>query len=100
MSTTTRNSTRRHRLLQRALKAKPADASIRTDMATPTGTPASRHGNSEFNRALGDGTEQAECPVQPGRRPMQGKMDISGALSTWQRRWIESEYEGKSKVSN
>ena len=85
---------------QRALKAKPADASVRTDMATAywyTGNPDTAI--SEFNRALVDEPNKPNALFNLGVVQWQGKMDISGALSTWQRLLdTNPNYEGKSKV--
>ena len=85
---------------QRALKAKPADASVRTDMATAywyTGNADTAI--SEFNRALADEPNKPNALFNLGVVQWQGKMDTSAALSTWQRLLdTNPNYEGKSKV--
>jgi len=85
---------------QRALKAKPADASIRTDMATAYWyTGSADTAISEFNRALADEPNKANALFNLGVVQWQGKMDIKGALATWQRLLdTNPNYEGKSKV--
>jgi tetratricopeptide (TPR) repeat protein len=85
---------------QRALKAKPADASIRTDMATAywyTGNADTAI--SEFNRALADEPNKPNALFNLGVVQWQGKMDVPGAIATWQRLLdTNPNYEGKSKV--
>jgi cytochrome c-type biogenesis protein CcmH/NrfG len=85
---------------QRALKLKPADASIRTDMATAywyTGN--ADLAISEFNRALADEPNKPNALFNLGVVQWQGKMDSDEALATWQR-LLETNpnYEGKAKV--
>jgi tetratricopeptide (TPR) repeat protein len=85
---------------QRALKAKPADAAVRTDMATAywyTGN--ADLAVAEFNRALSDEPNKANTLFNLGIVQWQGKMDIKGALSSWQRLLdTNPNYEGKAKV--
>jgi tetratricopeptide (TPR) repeat protein len=85
---------------QRALKAKPADASVRTDMATAywyTGNADTAI--SELNRALADEPNKPNALFNLGVVQWQGRMDIQGALATWQRLLdTNPNYEGKSKV--
>jgi tetratricopeptide (TPR) repeat protein len=85
---------------QRALKTKPADASIRTDMATAYWyTGSADTAISEFNRALADEPNKPNALFNLGIVQWQGKMDIQGALATWQRLLdTNPDYEGKSKV--
>jgi len=85
---------------QRALKAKPADASIRTDMATAYWyTGSADTAISEFNRALADEPNKPNALFNLGIVQWQGKMDIQGALATWQKLLdTNPDYEGKSKV--
>ncbi len=85
---------------QRSLKVKPADASVRTDMATAYWyTGSADTAISEFNRALADEPNKPNALFNLGVVQWQGKMDISGALSTWQRLLdTNPNYEGKSKV--
>ena len=85
---------------QRALKTKPADASIRTDMATAYWyTGSADTAISEFKRALADEPNKPNALFNLGIVQWQGKMDIQGALATWQRLLdTNPNYEGKSKV--
>jgi cytochrome c-type biogenesis protein CcmH/NrfG len=85
---------------QRALKLRPADASVRTDMATAywyTGN--ADLAISEFNRALADEPNKPNALFNLGVVQWQGKMDSDEALATWQR-LLETNpnYEGKGKV--
>jgi len=85
---------------QRALKLRPADASVRTDMATAywyTGN--ADLAISEFNRALADEPNKPNALFNLGVVQWQGKMDSEEALATWQR-LLETNpnYEGKGKV--
>jgi tetratricopeptide (TPR) repeat protein len=85
---------------QRALKVKPADASIRTDMATAFWyTGSADTAISELNRALADEPNKPNALFNLGIVQWQGKMDIPGALATWQRLLdTNPNYEGKPKV--
>ncbi len=85
---------------QRALKVQPADASVRTDMATAYWyTGSADTAITEFNRALADEPNKANALFNLGVVQWQGKMDIKGALTTWQRLLdTNPNYEGKSKV--
>lgn len=85
---------------QRALKAQPADASVRTDMATAYWyTGSADTAISEFHRALADEPNKPNALFNLGVVQWQGKMDIKGALTTWQRLLdTNPNYEGKSKV--
>jgi len=85
---------------QRALKAKPADASVRTDMATAYWyTGSADTAISEFNRALADEPNKPNALFNLGIVQWQGKMDIKAALSTWQRLLdTNPNYEAKAKV--
>jgi cytochrome c-type biogenesis protein CcmH/NrfG len=85
---------------QRSLKSRPNDASVRTDMATAywyAGSPDLAI--SEFNRALADEPNKANALFNLGIVQWQGKMDIQGAVATWQR-LLETNpnYEAKDKV--
>jgi len=85
---------------QRSLKVKPADASVRTDMATAywyTGSVDTAI--SELNRALADEPNKPNALFNLGVVQWQGKMDIKAALATWQRLLdTNPNYEGKPKV--
>jgi tetratricopeptide (TPR) repeat protein len=85
---------------QRALKVQPADASVRTDMATAYWyTGSADAAISEFNRALADEPNKPNALFNLGVVQWQGKMDIKGALATWQRLLdTNPNYEGKPKV--
>jgi cytochrome c-type biogenesis protein CcmH/NrfG len=85
---------------QRALKVQPTDASVRTDMATAYWyTGGADTAISEFNRALADEPNKPNALFNLGVVQWQGKMDIKGALATWQRLLdTNPNYEGKSKV--
>jgi tetratricopeptide (TPR) repeat protein len=85
---------------QRALKVKPADASVRTDMATAYWyTGSADTAIAEFNRALADEPNKPNALFNLGVVQWQGKMDIKGALATWQRLLdTNPNYEGKAKV--
>ena len=85
---------------QRTLQVTPKDASVRTDMATAfwyTGNADTAI--AEFNRALGDEPNKPNALFNLGVVQWQGKMDIRGALATWQRLLdTNPNYEGKAKV--
>jgi tetratricopeptide (TPR) repeat protein len=85
---------------QRSLKVKPADASVRTDMATAYWyTGSADTAISEFNRALADEPNKPNALFNLGVVQWQGKMDIKAALATWQRLLdTNPNYEGKPKV--
>jgi tetratricopeptide (TPR) repeat protein len=85
---------------QRSLKVKPADASVRTDMATAYWyTGSADTAISELNRALADEPNKPNALFNLGVVQWQGKMDIKGALATWQRLLdTNPNYEGKPKV--
>lgn len=85
---------------RRALKAKPADASIRTDMATAYWyTGSADTAISELNRALADEPNKPNALFNLGIVQWQGKMDVQGALATWQRLLDTNPYyEGTPKV--
>jgi cytochrome c-type biogenesis protein CcmH/NrfG len=85
---------------QRVLKVKPTDASVRTDMATAYWyTGSADTAISEFHRALADEPNKPNALFNLGVVQWQGKMDIQGALATWQRLLDSNpDYEGKAKV--
>jgi tetratricopeptide (TPR) repeat protein len=85
---------------QRALKARPTDASVRTDMATAYWYSGNADtAIAEFNRALADEPNKPNALYKLGVVQWQGKMDVKGALSTWQRLLdTNPSYEGNSKV--
>jgi cytochrome c-type biogenesis protein CcmH/NrfG len=84
----------------RSLKAKPADASVRTDMATAYWY----MGNAdtaieEFNKALKYEPNKPNALFNLGLVKWQGKMDINGAVADWEKLLATNpNYEGKDKV--
>jgi len=85
---------------QRTLQVAPKDASVRTDMATAfwyTGNADTAI--AEFNRALGDEPNKPNALFNLGVVQWQGKMDVKGALATWQRLLdTNPNYDGRAKV--
>jgi len=85
---------------QRSLKAKPADTSVRTDMATAywyAGNPDAAI--NEFKRVLADEPNKPNTLFNLGVVQWQGKMDVPGALATWQKLLdTNPNYEGKDKI--
>jgi cytochrome c-type biogenesis protein CcmH/NrfG len=84
----------------RALKVKPADASVRTDLGTAywyMGNPDSAI--AEFSKALTYEPNKANTLFNLGLVKWQGKMDINGAVADWQRLLATNpNYEAKEKV--
>jgi tetratricopeptide (TPR) repeat protein len=85
---------------QRTLKVKPADAAVRTDMATAYWYLGNADtALSEFDKAL---TYQPNNPNTLFNRGMvrwQGKMDSAGALADWQKLLAtDPSYDAKDKV--
>lgn len=85
---------------QRALKAKPADASVRTDMATAYWYAGDADtAISEFKHALVNEPNKPNALFNMGVVQWQGKMDIQGAIATWQKLLdTNPNYEGKEKI--
>jgi cytochrome c-type biogenesis protein CcmH/NrfG len=85
---------------QRALQVTPKDASVRADMATAfwyTGNADTAI--AEFHRALQDEPNKPNALFNLGVVQWQGKMDVRGALATWQRLLdTNPNYDGKAKV--
>ena len=85
---------------QRSLKAKPSDTSVRTDMATAywyAGNPDAAI--SEFKHVLADEPNKPNTLFNLGVVQWQGKMDVQGALATWQKLLdTNPNYEGKEKI--
>jgi len=85
---------------QRALKAKPTDTSVRTDMATAywyAGNPDTAI--AEFKHALADEPNKPNTLFNLGVVQWQGKMDVQAALATWQKLLdTNPNYEGKGKI--
>jgi tetratricopeptide (TPR) repeat protein len=84
----------------RALKAKPADAAVRTDMATAYWY----LGNAdqamvEFNKALSDAPNNPNTLFNRGLVKLRGKMDPAGALADFHRLLqVAPNYPAKDKV--
>lgn len=84
----------------RALKAKPADAGVRTDMATAYWYMGDADtAIAEFNKALTYEPNKANTLFNRGLVKWQGKMDINGAVADWEKLLATNpNYEGKDKV--
>jgi tetratricopeptide (TPR) repeat protein len=84
----------------RALKAKPSDAAIRTDMATADWYMGNADAAiAEFNKALTYEPNKANTLFNLGLVKWQGKMDINGAVADWKKLLATNpNYEGKDKV--
>jgi tetratricopeptide (TPR) repeat protein len=85
---------------QQALKVKPEDSSVRTDMATAywyLGNADSAI--AEFNRALAYEPNKPNALFNLGVVEWQGKMNVDGALVAWQK-LLDSNpnYENKAKL--
>jgi len=84
----------------RALKAKPSDAAVRTDM----GTAYWYMGNAdtaiaEFNKALSYAPNNPNTLFNLGLVKWKGKMDAAGALADWEKLLkANPNYEGKDNV--
>ncbi len=85
---------------QRALKSQPANAGVRTDMATAYWYMGNADGAiAEFNKALTYQPNNANTLFNLGIVKWQGKMDIKGAVASWQKLLdTNPNYENKSKV--
>jgi cytochrome c-type biogenesis protein CcmH/NrfG len=85
---------------QRSLQAQPANAGVRTDLATAywyTGNPDSAI--VEFNKALKYEPNKANTLFNLGIVQWQGKMDIKAAVASWQTLLATNpNYENKDKV--
>lgn len=85
---------------RRALKLKPTNASVRTDMATAywyTGN--AETAIAEFNQALTNEPNKPNALFNLGVVQWQGKMDIDAALATWQKLLdTNPDYENKAKL--
>ena len=84
----------------RALKARPSDAAVRTDM----GTAYWYMGNAdwaiaEFNKALMDSPNNPNTLFNLGLVKWKGKMDSDGAVADWEKLLAANpNYEGRNKV--
>lgn len=84
----------------RALKAKPSDAAVRTDMATAYWYMGNADSAiAEFNKALTYEPNKPNTLFNLGLVKWQGKMDINGAVADWEKLLATNpNYEGKDKV--
>ena len=70
----------------RSLKAKPADAAVRTDMATAYWYMGNADSAiAEFNKALSYEPNKPNTLFNLGLVKWQGKMDINGAVADWEK---------------
>ncbi len=85
---------------QQSLKVRPADTSVRTDMATAYWYAGNADtAIAEFKRALAAEPNKPNTLFNLGVVQWQGKMDIQGALATWQKLLdTNPNYEGKEKI--
>ena len=85
---------------QRSLKAKPSDASVRTDMATAEWYMGNADGAiAEFDKALTYEPNKPNTLFNRGLVKWQGKMDVKGAVADWEKLLATNpNYEGKHKV--
>ena len=84
----------------RALKAKPSDAAVRTDMATAYWYMGNADtAIAEFNKSLTYEPNKPNTLFNLGLVKWQGKMDINGAVADWQKLLATNpNYEAKDKV--
>jgi tetratricopeptide (TPR) repeat protein len=84
----------------RALKAKPTDAAVRTDMATAYWFMGNADtAISEFNKALTYAPNSPNALFNRGLVKWQGKNDSAGAIADWQKLLAANpNYEAKDKV--
>jgi tetratricopeptide (TPR) repeat protein len=84
----------------RALKAKPAEASVRTDMATAYWYMGNADtAIAEFNKALTYAPNNPNTLFNLGLVKWQGKKDIDGAVADWKKLLAANpNYAGKDKV--
>jgi tetratricopeptide (TPR) repeat protein len=84
----------------RSLQAKPADASVRTDMATAYWYMGNADtAIAEFNKALTYEPNKPNTLFNRGLVKWQGKMDAAGAVADWEKLLATNpNYEGKDKV--
>ena len=85
---------------QRALKARPSDAAVRTDMATAYWYMGNADlAITEFNQALMYAPNNPNTLFNRGLVKWKGKEDGAGALADWQKLLaVNPNYEGKDKV--
>jgi cytochrome c-type biogenesis protein CcmH/NrfG len=85
---------------QRALKVTPENTSVRTDLGTALWYMGDADGAiHEFNRALQSEPNKSNALFNLGIVKWQGKMDVDGAVSAWQKLLdTNPNYEGRDKV--
>ena len=85
---------------QRSLKSKPADAAVRTDMATAYWYMGDAdRAIAEFNKALTYAPNNPNTLFNRGLVKWKGKQDAAGALADWQKLLAANpNYEEKDKV--
>jgi cytochrome c-type biogenesis protein CcmH/NrfG len=85
---------------QRSLNMQPANAGVRTDMATAYWyTGQTDTAIAEFNKSLSYEPNKANTLFNLGVVKWQGKMDVNGAVATWQKLLATNpNYENKDKV--
>jgi cytochrome c-type biogenesis protein CcmH/NrfG len=84
----------------RVLKLQPANANVRTDLATAYWYEGNADGAiAEFKQALSYEPNKANALFNLGVVQWQGKMDVDGAVATWQKLLATSpNYENRDKV--
>jgi len=87
---------------QQALKSQPSNTGLRTDMATAYWyTGDADTAIAEFKKSLSYDPNKANTLFNLGIVQWQGKMDINGAVATWQKLLdTNPNYEGKDKVQD
>jgi len=85
---------------QRFLKLQPANANVRTDMATAYWYMGNVDSSiAEFNKALSYEPNKPNALFNLGVVKWQGKMDVNGAVATWQKLLdTNPTYENRDKV--
>jgi tetratricopeptide (TPR) repeat protein len=85
---------------RRSLNVRPADAGVRTDLATAIWyTGDADTAIAEFNKALSYEPNKSNTLFNLGVVKWQGKMDINGAVAAWQKLLdTNPNYENKEKV--
>ncbi len=85
---------------ERALRGKPADAAVRTDMATAYWYMGNAdEAIAQFNKALTYGPNQPNTLFNRGLVKWQGKKDSAGAIADWEKLLaVNPNYEEKDKV--
>jgi len=85
---------------QRALKLQPTNASVRTDMATAYWYMGNADTAIEqFNQVLASDPNNANTLFNLGVVKWQGKMDVQGAVASWQKLLATNpKYENRDKV--